>query len=104
MQKIFDVYNNSRRATRLRPAVSECFEYLKTMLSAQFCDVIRAVLMTRLRPAVSELFEIRKKVPYTRFYVSFARAVSAVRILFEFRKKMPQAHFYVNFGDRGKRS
>ena len=46
MQKIFDVYNNSRRATRLRRTFSECFESLKTMLYAQFCDVIRAVLRT----------------------------------------------------------
>ena len=44
MQKIFDVYNNSRRATRLRRTFSECFESLKTMLYAQFYSVIRAVL------------------------------------------------------------
>ena len=46
MQKIFDVYNNSRRATRLRPAFSECFEFRKTMQYAQFCDVIRCVFRT----------------------------------------------------------
>ena len=38
------LYNNSRRATRLRRTFSECFESLKTMLYAQFYSVIRAVL------------------------------------------------------------